>query len=100
VPSGPAVRAVTTGPAGVTRRVLVRAGCGPYRSAMTFWTVAGVLLVVLLAAMWRMDQNARRRGARVRRDIGEGVARGSSTPAAGDARMHDAQRRSGFNSGL
>ena len=33
---------------------------------MTFWVVAGVLLVVLLAAMWRMDQNARRRGARIR----------------------------------
>ena len=73
---------------------------GPYRSAMTFWVVAGVLLVVLLAAMWRMDQNARRHGARVRRDIGEGVARGSSSAAAGDARMHDAQRRSGNTLGL
>ena len=67
---------------------------------MTFWIIAGVLLVVLLAAMWRMDQNASRRGARVRRDIGEGVARGSSSPAAGDARMHDAQRRSGNTLGI
>ena len=80
--------------------MLVLAGCGLYRSVMTFWIIAGVLLVVLLAAMWRMDQNARRRGARVRRDIGEGVARGSSSPAAGDARMHDAQRRSGNSMGL
>ena len=67
---------------------------------MTFWIIAGVLLVVLLTAMWRMDQNARRRGARVRGDIGEGVARGSSSPAAGDARMHDAQRRSGNTLGI
>jgi hypothetical protein len=37
----------------------------PYRSAMTLWIGVGVLLVVLLAAMWRMDQNARRRGSRV-----------------------------------
>ena len=80
--------------------MLVPAVVTPYRPAMTFWIVAGVLLVVLLAAMWRMDQNARRRGARVRRDIGEGVARGSSSPAAGDARMHDAQRRSGNTLGI
>ena len=39
---------------------------GPYRPAMTSWIVAGVLLVVLLAAMWRMDHSARRRGARIR----------------------------------
>ena len=80
--------------------MLVAGVATTYRPAMTFWVVAGVLLVVLLAAMWRMDQNARRRGARVRRDIGEGVARGSSSPAAGDARMHDAQRRSGNTLGI
>jgi hypothetical protein len=33
---------------------------------MTFWVVTGVLLVVLLAAMWRMDRKAQRRGARLR----------------------------------
>ena len=81
-------------------QVLAPGGSDPYRSAMTFWIIAGVLLVVLLAAMWRMDQNARRRGARVRRDIGEGVARGSSSPAADDARMHDSQRRAGNNLGI
>jgi hypothetical protein len=59
---------------------------------MTVWLVAGVLLVVLLAAMAGMDRRARRRGARVRRDIGRGVTDGQSTSAAREAAMLDSQR--------
>jgi putative effector of murein hydrolase len=62
--------------------------------------VVGVLLAALLAAMAVVDRRARARGARVRRDIAEGVARGSASDAAGDARMHDAQHRAGNSFGL
>jgi len=67
---------------------------------MTFWIVAGVLLVLLLAAMAAMDRRARRRGARVRGDIGEGVARGSASDAAADARLLENQHRSGNSMGF
>jgi len=53
--------------------VLAVRGCGPYRSAMTFWIVAGVLLLALLAGMALMDRRAKARGARVPTDIGAGV---------------------------
>ena len=46
---------------------------GPYRPAMTFWIVAGVLLVALLAAMAWTDRRTKARGARVRGDVGAGV---------------------------
>jgi len=40
---------------------------------MTFWIVAGVLLVALLTAMALLDRRARARGARVSGDVGAGV---------------------------
>ena len=80
--------------------MLARWVVDPYRSAMTFWIVVGVLLVVLLAAMWRMDRNAKRRGARVNREIGEGIARGNATGAAADAHQHEMQRHAGNSLGI
>jgi len=67
---------------------------------MTFWIAAGVLLVVLLGAMAAMDRRARRRGARVRGDIGEGVVRGSNSQAVNEARVRDGQRQGGNSLGL
>ena len=65
---------------------------------MTFWIVAGVVLVALLVAMAWMDRRAKRRGARVRGDIAggnEGAAGRGTSGAMGDARVHNSQRRSG-----
>ena len=65
---------------------------------MTFWIVAGVLLVALLAAMALMDRRARARGARVRGDMAggnQGAAGRTTSEAMGDARVHNSQRRSG-----
>ena len=54
---------------------------------MTFWLVAGVVLVLVLGAMAWSDRRARARGARVRGDIGT-ATRGN--PALGNADAHRA----------
>ena len=80
--------------------MLVRPAREPYGPAMTFWIVVGIVLVVLLAAMWRMDRNVRRRGSRVSTDIGQQVGRGDVRGNAEAYRGADTQgQRSGLGGG-
>ncbi|MGY1842372.1 hypothetical protein [Modestobacter sp. SYSU DS0875] len=62
---------------------------------MTFWVVAGLVLVVLLGGAWWMDRRARARGAQVNGDISGRVGRSAVRGNVDAHRGADAQGQRG-----